>query len=623
MKRFFLALFLSIFGSIFAQEERITFFGSKIDVDSTSITVTENINAFSQGVNIRRGIFRTLPLKRTINGKNIQVRYDILSVKMNGITSDYHTETDDGNFKIYVGSENDFLTPGIEYQYEIKYKTDNQIGFFKNYDELYWNVTGNDWDFKIDSVSATVNLPVKAKVIQNSCYTGIYGSSANNCSSSINGNSITWKAKNLSYYEGLTVAVGFNKGVVKMPPPPGFFEKFGLFLALFLTILGFAYFLYNSWVKYGIDPVKPTVYPQFNVPNNLSPASLAYLKNEYFDTKYITASIVNLAIKGFVKIREAKKEQLFGLYDEDIYIIQKLKNSNEELPKEEVKIMEELFKENNEIEVDGNYNEQIASMVSDYTSNLKSQHNTFINEGNNILKLFFPLLFVLAIAGISFFMSYKMSPNSDFIYFGNILLVATTIAFIITFFIKKGKDVAYWLLGIAFGGLSVFILIKMMIDENISYTFNYYTTYLFLIFGIALLFVYREYIKKPSIEKLTIQSLIDGFKMYMSAAENETLKFHNPPQMTPELFEKFLPYAIVMGVDDIWGDKFQKTMINSSEQYQTNWYVGRNFQFNNFSGSFGSAFTNSITSASTSSSSGSGGGGFSGGGGGGGGGGGW
>lgn len=622
MKRFFLALFLSIFGSIFAQEERITFFGSKIDVDSTSITVTENINAFSQGVNIRRGIFRTLPLKRTINGKNIQVRYDILSVKMNGITSDYHTKTDDGNFKIYVGSENDFLTPGIEYQYEIKYKTDNQIGFFKNYDELYWNVTGNDWDFKIDSVSATVNLPAKAKIIQNSCYTGTYGSSTNDCSSSIKGNSITWKAKNLSYYEGLTVAVGFNKGVVKMPPPPSFFEKFGLFLALFLTILGFAYFLYKSWVKYGIDPVKPTVYPQFNVPNNLSPASLAYLKNEYLDQNYITASIVNLAVKGFIKIKEAKEEQFFGY--KNIYIIQKLKGTNNPLPTEEVKIMNGFFKGKDEIQIDGEYDENIASTMSDYTSNLKFQHSNFIDEGNNSLKLFFPLLFVLAIAGISFYMSYKMSPDSDFIYFGNILLVATTIAFIITFFIKKGKDVAYWLLGIAFAGLSIFILIKMMMDENISYTFNYYTTYLFLIFGVALLFVYREYIKKPSIEKLTIQSLIDGFKMYMSAAENETLKFHNPPQMTPELFEKFLPYAIVMGVDDIWGNKFQNILKNSStEEYHSTWYVGNNFHVNNFSGSFGSAFTNSITTASTSSSSGSGGGGFSGGGGGGGGGGGW
>jgi len=621
MKRFFLALFLSIFGSIFAQEERITFFGSKIDVDSTSITVTENINAFSQGVNIRRGIFRTLPLKRTINGKNIHVKYDILSVKMNGLTTNYHTETEDENLKIYVGSENNFLTPGVEYEYEIKYKTENQIGFFKNYDELYWNVTGNDWDFKIDSVSATVNLPVKAKIIQNSCYTGTYGSSENNCSSSINANSITWKAKNLSYHEGLTVAVGFNKGIVKMPPPPSFFEKFGLFLALFLIILGFAYFLYNSWVKYGIDPVKPTVYPQFNVPNNLSPASLAYLKNEYIDQNYITASIVNLAVKGFIKIKEAKEEQFFGY--KDIYIIQKLKGTNNPLPTEEIKIMNGFFKGKDEIQIDGEYDENIASTMSDYTANLKFQHSNFIDEGSNSLKLFFPLLFVLAIAGISFFMSYKMSPDSDFIYYGNILLVATTIAFIITFFIKKGKDVVYWLLGIVFGVLSIFILIKMMVDENISYTFNYYITYLFLIFGIALLFVYREYIKKPSIEKLTIQSLIDGFKMYMSAAENETLKFHNPPQMTPELFEKFLPYAIVMGVDDIWGDKFQKTMINSSEQYQTNWYVGRNFQFNNFSGSFGSAFTNSITTASTSSSSGSGGGGFSGGGGGGGGGGGW
>ena len=140
--------------------------------------------------------------------------------------------------------------------------------------------------------------------------------------------------------------------------------------------------------------------------------------------------------------------------------------------------------------------------------------------------------------------------------------------------------------------------------------------------------IYQYVIKRPSEEKLRQKSLIEGFKMYMGAAENEQLKFHNPPQMTPQVFETLLPFAMVLGVDDIWGEKFDtmvKNMANGTE-YVHAWYVGSSINHLSFGNTLNSSLTNSIRSASTqpsSSSSGSGGGGFSGGGGGGGGGGGW
>lgn len=171
--------------------------------------------------------------------------------------------------------------------------------------------------------------------------------------------------------------------------------------------------------------------------------------------------------------------------------------------------------------------------------------------------------------------------------------------------------------------------IKGNFDQNTR------SSFLFLIAGIGFLFVYRYLIKRPSEEKLRKQSLIEGFKMYMGAAENEVIKFHNPPQMTPAIFETYLPYAMVLGVDKIWGEKFQDMLQQMSVDYTNDWYTGSTIGFAGLGHTLNSSLTNSISSGSTppssssssgsssSFSSGSSGGGFSGGGGGGGGGGGW
>ena len=156
---------------------------------------------------------------------------------------------------------------------------------------------------------------------------------------------------------------------------------------------------------------------------------------------------------------------------------------------------------------------------------------------------------------------------------------------------------------------------------------NVYAEIILLVFGAISMIYYLYLIRQPSTEKLRMQSLIKGFDMYLGAAEEEQIKFFNPPKLTPEIFEKYLPYAIVLGTEKIWGKKFQNMLEASSlepSQYHSSWYTGNMISPALFTSSLNSSFTQAISSASSPpSSSGSGGGGFSGGGGGGGGGGGW
>ncbi len=122
-----------------------------------------------------------------------------------------------------------------------------------------------------------------------------------------------------------------------------------------------------------------------------------------------------------------------------------------------------------------------------------------------------------------------------------------------------------------------------------------------------------------------------GFKDFLEIAEKDELNLRNPPQKTPELFESFLPFALALGVDQQWSERFASVFASirdpNGDAYRPSWYNGR-WNSSNLSKATGklSSSLNSAISSSVSppgSSSGSGGGGFSGGGGGGGGGGGW
>lgn len=611
--------------------EHILSFHSDIDVKKDgTVTVAEKIKVYAKGNRIKRGIFRSLPTSRNLNGKKIKVKYDLVSIKKNGSKEDYHTEKTGNDLVIYFGDKDIILSPGV-YEYDLVYETKNQIGFFPGYDEFYWNVNGNLWEFNIDEVSTKLTLPEDAELLQTSCYTGTYGTSASNCSEKkVASNVIEWSAKDFKFNEGLTIAVGFKKGLIAPPPPPGNFEKYGVFGILLAAGLGLMGYFFTTWQKYGRDPEKPVVYPQFSSPQNLSPASMGYLENGYYSNNMITAAIVDLAVKGFIKIVEEDK-RILGIFGGKEYTLEKIKEQDQTLPLEEINLMNKLFPgTETSVSFTGKYSSKIENAVSDFKSNLSYQHDKFLRKGNNGGKLILPILAILILYIGGLILSYRWSDSEDYLGIGiGLFLIIFVFSLLFSLGFSRYKWVRWIYILFSVGLIIAFISVAtsgISVKENLSF----YACYAFLILS-SIAFVWYQYlIKQPTPEKLETLSLIDGFKMYLGTAEEKTLQFHNPPAMTPDVFEKMLPFAMVLGVDKIWGDKFQNMLKNAAlggnQQYQSNWFVGASLMNMNFTHSLNSSLSQSIASSSTqpsSSSSGSGGGGFSGGGGGGGGGGGW
>ena len=275
-KTFLTVLFLLAFAFPLKAEEQITSFDSWISVDHLGqITVIETISVVAEGNQIKRGIYRDFPTDYTNSaGFHIKTGFKILNIERDGRSEPYHTKQMGNGIRIYIGDKDVFLKPGV-YTYTITYLTDRQIGFFVDYDELYWNVTGNDWAFPIKRATATVVLPEGTPFLQYSYYTGLQGSTGAHAEMVDQSDSeIRFQTTApLAPREGLTIAVAWPKGVVKEPTlkdQAAFLLKDNLPVTAGgtgLLILLFYYFL--TWVKVGRDPEPGAIIPRFRPPRGL------------------------------------------------------------------------------------------------------------------------------------------------------------------------------------------------------------------------------------------------------------------------------------------------------------------------------------------------------------------
>ena len=169
MQKLFFILLFSVFALPTFALETIKDFHSDIRVQTDgSVIVTEKITVNREGKQIRRGIYRDLL-------KTKGVRYSVISVKRDGEKEPFFTENAGRFYRINTGNDN-FLPRNGLYTFEITYRASNVVLGFENYDEIYWNVTGNEWNFPIERVSAKVILPQGAQEIQHDGYTGSAGS---------------------------------------------------------------------------------------------------------------------------------------------------------------------------------------------------------------------------------------------------------------------------------------------------------------------------------------------------------------------------------------------------------------------------------------------------------------
>lgn len=631
-------------GKVYEQEQILSFLSDIHLSKEGEISVTETIKVYANGRSIKRGIFRSLPLKRNLNNRTQRVKYKNISIERDGKKEKFKKETMDNVLVLYIGDPDYFLPEGV-YEYKIHYTTKNQIGFFEEFDEFYWNVNGNDWDFKIDSVATTIHFPSEVYLARNACYVGSYGEDRQDCQFEKTGfNTLFWSATDLDRGEGLTIAAGVEKGTFVSPQPPSFWERNGIALFLFLSFFIIAYRVLALWKRVGVDPPKPTVMPEFDIPNNFSPAGIGYLKRGAFAQELLTASIINLAIKGHIKIEESKKTTgVLGLGGKSSFTIIKNNAVNDHLAAEEKLVFQQLFsKGKDSIKIDGEYNSSLAKLQESYKKIISTEYKSLLKEESNLGKLvkYFlisGLIYLIALATSWWVTGDEMGFEYG-VYLGIVLSIVSLFMLSSANTASRFKSsILNIVLYVVIFGFILLVLLGYFLTKTEQFFFGelYEWVYLFL-FGNLVFFAFFAYlIKRPTEEKLALQAKLLGFKMFMGAAENERIKFNNPPNITPEIYEKLLPYAIVLGVDKVWGETFQKQIKNSSIVYEQNWYSGRNMNHNMLNSSMNSSFARAFSSAtvapSTSSgsysggsfSSGSSGGGFSGGGGGGGGGGGW
>ena len=302
----------------------ITSFAADIAIQpDASLHIVEAID-LDFGALERHGIFRDIPVRYHYDGTYLRVyRLDVRSVSdAAGRGVSYETSDLGGYRRIKIGDANK-LVSGHQ-SYRITYDVAGAMNAFADHDELFWNVNGGTWPVASRSVSATVHAP--GGIGQVTCYEGL-GGSREPCRMTSSSTTATFaSARTLPSGEGLTLVASLAKGTVAEPSPilqldtsdPGVFLAAGPMVpavAVFVLIAGVV-MLYWRWFAVGRDlRERQTIVPEYEPPDQRRPAELGLLVDESADTKDVTATIVDLAVRGYLTICELPAHGLFSKKD--------------------------------------------------------------------------------------------------------------------------------------------------------------------------------------------------------------------------------------------------------------------------------------------------------------------
>lgn len=639
MKKLIVILLLSVvpYWANAQDQEVILEYLSDIEVlvDGT-LRVKETISVNSLQNEIQRGIFRTFPvIYRDKYNNRVQVGFEVETVLKDGEPEPYEVLTE-GDFRVIRIGNPDVLLAKGNYTYTIEYTTNRQIGFFEEFDELYWNVIGDSWAFPILKATARIKLPPGAEIIQSAAYSGPLGSTGCDCEITEDGDETLVVKLNgsLQPREALTVAVAWPKGIVEPPTAMDERKQFfgdnqGILIALLGVILALGYYLF-AWNKVGRDPKKGGIYPQFETPKDLDAAATRYIYHMGFDQTAFTAAMIQLATRGIIKIVEEKRRR---------YVLQLLKEEDESLDQMEKSVINALFPSGSTvITLNQKEHKKIGGALKAVQSYLSSNYKKGyfqLNQGWLVPGILISIATVIFALMATFPMRFE--EEKAFLIMGTVitLLLSGVVSNLLIklYELTQGEQVKILPLFGSLFSIALFLAVPVFLYFNFGAQFEYGLLALFMILGVTnYLFFYL--MKAPTENGRQIMDEIEGFRMYLNAAEKPQIQQMNPPGLTPELFEKFLPYAIALGVGEAWGKSFEKSLAvmerssGRSMGYSPAWYAGSAFSagaMGGFSKGLGRTFSNVLnnSAAAPGSKSGSGGGGRSGGGGGGGGGGGW
>jgi len=543
---------------------------------SGDLLVTETIRPRFTGS--WNGLKRDIPIEyRTPQGFNYTLLLDLISATdehQAPLKVDSFRDRHYRSFKIWLPGAQDTTKTLI-----LTYRVANGLKYFEDHDELYWNVTGDEWDVPIESAAARVLLPQKATGVKALAFSGAYGAREQQADVRIEGSEIHYQmTRPLGFREGLTAVVGWDKGLVDEPGPlqlTQLFLRYNWPLALPVGVFGVMWYL---WYTRGRDPRLRPIIVCYEPPDQLTPAELGTLVDNSPDIRDITATLVDLAVRGYLRIEERQEPQLLGLWSSTGYHLHRLQPSPawDGLKAHEASILRGIFP---------------AGLHSDdpeETVALSDLANRFYARLEGIRSSLFDQLVTRG-----YYVRRPDRVKQAYTIGGIVVAVAAVFG-------------SAWLserFGLAFQtGAAASVLSGL------------------IIVGFGRIMPARTLRGTRALEKVL------GFEEFLTRVESD--RFERLVK-TPEMFEKFLPFAMALGVEKNWTNAFDGIYTQPPT-----WYQGANFaefrprnltgNLSQLSAAAGTAMTSAprssggsgfSSSGSSGSSGGSSGGGFGGGGG--------
>ncbi len=509
-KSWLLLLFLCVLtGIASAKSWRISDFQDNITVNKDgSAVVTERISLVFVGE--WHGIHRTIPIEYPgPNGTNYELYLDVKSVTDGaGGKLKYESSTSSGSrdLKIYIPDAVD-----TSRTVEIVYTVRNGTRFFKDYDEFYWNVTGNDWPVPIDHATATVRFPDSAAgSLRAQAFTGVYGSTHRDATAKVEGAEAQFETNNpLPMRGGLTVDVYIPQGILDAPSAlTKFFWFVGGNPVVFLPLVTLAGMFVLWWYK-GRDPdAGMSVAPMYEPPTGISPAEAGTLLDDEIHPRDITSTMIDLAVRGYIKIEEtAEKVLLFTHKDYVFHLLKPREQWGADLAPHERVMLENVFAGGSE-------------------TRLSSLKNRFYTAVPVIRE---DIMSSLRTKGI-----YLLDPES-----ANGYSIGAAIAVLIPFAIFQYM-----------GWANFFNSVPLLI--------------LCILISAVIWWLFARVMTAKTLKGARTRVAVLGFQEFMNRVDAERLKL-----MPPTTFEKYLAYAMALGVEHHWAQAFAGIVKDPPT-----WYVG-------------------------------------------------
>jgi len=459
---------------------------------------------------LRHGIYRDIPYKYNYGYKKQTIKLHVEEVTdFKGGPYPYKVSESGSRVNVRIGDPDSKVT-GV-HGYRIQYFVDGAIAYFDDYDEVYWNVTGNEWRVPIRHASAKVSfengVPEEVKAL---CYTGSYGSKSQDCKIRINPDSIEFKTVNNLYAgQGLTIVVGMPKGIVDEPSALSKFIRLLLdnwyFALPFVTLIS----LYYIWRSRGKDPEgRGVIAVRYEPPEDLTPAEAGTLIDERADILDISSTVIDLAVRGYIKIEETKSTTFFFFTDRDYKLIRLKDKADSELKAHESKVLSGIFNGSGE------------TMVSD----LK---NKFYKELPDIKKALYKEL-----------LDKRYFPVNP----------------------ERIRGI-YKLAGVIALPLGIFLIglidnVPLGLSVSIS--------------GVIVLLSAGHMPRKTKRGALLNEELL-GFREFIERAEEDRIR--RMAKEDPTLFDRVLPYALVFGLEDKWAEAFRDMYTEPPDWYYSPYYA--------------------------------------------------